>query len=63
MSARPGTALPETTEKKEKLEEEDPELKRAKDLVALHYEVREKQKRGELGRGLQEARAMVERAG
>ncbi|EOA89087.1 uncharacterized protein SETTUDRAFT_106235, partial [Exserohilum turcica Et28A] len=40
----------------------DPDLARAKDLVKLHFEVKEAQRRGELSRGLEEARAMVERA-
>lgn len=43
-------------------DESDPDLKRAKDLLKLHFEVKEAQKRGELSRGLEEARAMVERA-
>lgn len=37
-------------------------MARAKDLVKLHFEVKEAQRRGELSRGLEEARAMVERA-
>ena len=32
-------------------EEQDPELKRAKDLLKYHYEVKEAHKRGEVGRG------------
>lgn len=40
----------------------DPDLKRAKDLLKYHVEVKEAQRRGELSRGLEEARAMVERA-
>ena len=40
----------------------DPDLQRAKDLVELHYAVREAHKRGELGQGLEEARAAVRRA-
>lgn len=37
-------------------------MKRAKDLVELHYEVKEKQKGEELGRGLLEARERVWKA-
>ncbi|KAH7399526.1 hypothetical protein BKA66DRAFT_565597 [Pyrenochaeta sp. MPI-SDFR-AT-0127] len=44
------------------LDEEDPDLKRAKDLLKLHYGVKEAHKRGELGRGLEDARRAVERA-
>ncbi|KAF2750687.1 hypothetical protein M011DRAFT_416871, partial [Sporormia fimetaria CBS 119925] len=40
-------------------EDADADIQRAKELVKLHYEVREKQKRGELGRGLEEARRKV----
>ncbi|KAI4651661.1 uncharacterized protein J4E79_009142 [Alternaria viburni] len=43
-------------------EEQDPELKRAKDLLRYHYEVKEAHKRGELGRGLEEARSLVRKA-
>jgi hypothetical protein len=43
-------------------EEDDKDLHRAKELVALHYDVRERYKRGELTRGLAEARGAVERA-
>jgi len=43
-------------------EEADADLKRAKDLVKLHYQVKEAHKRGQLGRGLDEARGMVARA-
>lgn len=46
----------------EKEEEQDKDLNRAKELLKLHYGVREAHKRGELGRGLEEARGMVERA-
>ena len=38
------------------------DLRRAKELVELHYAVKEASRRGELGRGLGEAREMVERA-
>ncbi|KAH6878883.1 hypothetical protein BKA58DRAFT_104991 [Alternaria rosae] len=43
-------------------DEQDPELKRAKDLLKFHYEVKEAHKRGELGRGLEEARSLVRKA-
>ncbi|KAF2622705.1 hypothetical protein BU25DRAFT_494798 [Macroventuria anomochaeta] len=43
-------------------DDQDVDLQRAKELVKLHYEVRERCKRGELGRGLAEARRDVERA-
>ncbi|KAH7124021.1 hypothetical protein B0J11DRAFT_530502 [Dendryphion nanum] len=43
--------------------EGDEELRRAKELVRLHYEVREAQRRGELGRGLEEAREAVRGVG
>jgi len=43
-------------------EEQDPELKRAKDLLKYHYEVKEAHKRGEVGRGLEEARSLVRKA-
>jgi hypothetical protein len=34
---------------------------RAKELLKLHYDVKERHKRGELSRGLEEARREVER--
>lgn len=40
----------------------DEDLRRAKELVELHYDVRERCKRGELSSGLAEARSAVERA-
>lgn len=40
----------------------DPDLKRAKEIVSLHYEVRERCKSGELSRDLAEARRDVDRA-
>jgi hypothetical protein len=43
-------------------EEEDVDLRRAKELVELHYAVKEGHHRGELGRGLREAREGVQRA-
>ncbi|KAF2634905.1 hypothetical protein P280DRAFT_437900 [Massarina eburnea CBS 473.64] len=44
------------------VDEQDADLKRAKDLVELHYAVKEANRRGELGRGLAEARRAVESA-
>lgn len=43
-------------------DEEDVDLKRAKDLLKYHYEVKEAHKRGELSRGLEDARRAVGRA-
>ena len=43
-------------------EAQDADLNRAKDLVELHYAVKEAHKRGELGHGLMEARRMVDGA-
>ncbi|KAF2707786.1 hypothetical protein K504DRAFT_383403 [Pleomassaria siparia CBS 279.74] len=42
--------------------DQDADLQRAKDLVDLHYSVKEAHRRGELGRGLVEARENVRRA-
>ena len=58
------TATPPTDNKDEVAaeEEEGVDLKRARELVELHYAVREKCKTGELARGLAEARGDVERA-
>lgn len=42
--------------------EEDKDLKRARDVIELHYEVRERHRRGELGVGLEGARRAVEGA-
>ncbi|KAF2118453.1 hypothetical protein BDV96DRAFT_643698 [Lophiotrema nucula] len=61
VSARPSSKSTDAQDTK-KPEEEDADLKRAKDLVQLHYEVKEKQRRGELGSGLGEARRAVDRA-
>ncbi|KAF1942565.1 hypothetical protein EJ02DRAFT_454079 [Clathrospora elynae] len=58
-SSQDASAKPNTTTTDD---EQDPELKRAKDLLKLHYEVKEAHKRGELGRGLEDARRAVERA-
>ena len=75
VSARPASSTssvpisstataPPSTENKDKVaaEEEGVDLKRARELVELHYAVREKCKTGELARGLAEARGDVERA-
>jgi hypothetical protein len=43
------------------IDDQDPDLTRAKDLLKLHYDVKEKHKRGELSRGLEQARRDVER--
>ncbi|USP77124.1 hypothetical protein yc1106_04398 [Curvularia clavata] len=43
-------------------DDSDLDLKRAKDLLKLHIEVKEAEKRGELSRVLEEARGLVERA-
>ncbi|PSN63360.1 hypothetical protein BS50DRAFT_637856 [Corynespora cassiicola Philippines] len=65
VSARP-TGPSTTADSKEKPtsspEEDDADLQRAKDLLKLHYEVKEAHKRGELESGLQDARAAVEKA-
>jgi hypothetical protein len=42
--------------------DDDVDLERAKDLLKLHHDVKEKHKRGELSRGLEEARRDVARA-
>ena len=57
-SSHDNTAKPNTATD----DEQDPDLKRAKDLLKLHYEVKEAHKRGELGRGLEEARSLVKKA-
>lgn len=44
-----------------KNEEDDVDLTRARELVELHYNVRERCRTGELKRGLEEARREVER--
>jgi hypothetical protein len=65
VSARPSSSstAPSTTAEPDKpAQDDDADLDRAKELVALHYDVRERCKRGELGRGLAEARSAVERA-
>ncbi|KAF3051554.1 hypothetical protein E8E11_009689 [Didymella keratinophila] len=70
VSARPSSSstgassiAPSIATKPDKpTEDDDEDLRRAKELVALHYDVRERYKRGELTRGLAEARSAVERA-
>lgn len=54
------TSKPLEAEKKDADGDED--VARAKELVALHYAVKEAHRRGELGAALAEARASVERA-
>jgi len=58
VSARPSQPQPSATAD----QGDDADLARAKDLVKLHYDVKEAHKRGLLGRGLEEARRSVERA-
>lgn len=70
MSARPSASgststastTAASTEPSASSDDQDADLQRAKELVALHYDVRERCKRGELSRGLAEARRDVERA-
>ena len=68
VSARPlksnsGQAKPESKDRNGAGEdEEDGDLKRAKELVELHYTVREASKKAELVRGLERAREAVWRA-
>ena len=65
VSARASTTTTssETEPKTEKdEEEEDVDIARAKELVELHYGVKEAHRRGELARGLEEARGAVGRA-
>jgi hypothetical protein len=59
VSARPNTTNDPTAAADD---DQDADLKRAKDLLKLHYEVKEAHKRGELGRGLEEARRAVGKA-
>lgn len=61
VSARPPQVDTSNVEQS-KDEEQDADLDRAKDLVKLHYEVKEAHKRGEIGKGLEEARSAVARA-
>jgi hypothetical protein len=64
VSARPTTtaSTPAPDAAKAKDENEDADIQRAKELVELHYAVTAAHRRGELGAGLAEARASVERA-
>lgn len=69
VSARPGDVQHSTTttastngDAKEKNDDDDVDIKRAKELVRLHYEVKQAHKKGELSRALEEARGSVERA-
>jgi hypothetical protein len=57
VSARPNTSDKSATI----TEEDDKDLARAKELLKLHYDVKEKHKRGDLARGLEEARRSVAR--
>ncbi|KAF2467564.1 uncharacterized protein BDR25DRAFT_234181 [Lindgomyces ingoldianus] len=59
VSERPSKS-PNTKANQKLVEEDDPDLKRAKDLVELHYSVREAYEL--LGKDLREAREAVERA-
>ncbi|KAJ4287222.1 hypothetical protein N0V90_012620 [Kalmusia sp. IMI 367209] len=61
VSARPN-ASSSVSNPAEVKEETDVDIKRAKELVELHYTVKEAHRRGELGAGLEEARASVARA-
>jgi hypothetical protein len=49
-------------EAQDQAQDEDADIQRAKELVELHYAVTVAHRRGELGAGLAEARASVERA-
>ncbi|KAF2442134.1 hypothetical protein P171DRAFT_487390 [Karstenula rhodostoma CBS 690.94] len=60
VSAR-ATTTPTTSSELDK-KDADADITRAKELVSLHYAVKETHRRGELGAGLAEARASVERA-
>lgn len=61
VSARPSTSS-QANRTTENHGNEDPDLKRARDLVELHYAVKVAHRRGELGRKLHEAREVVARA-
>jgi hypothetical protein len=61
-STKPTSATDDQTAKELGDEEEDIDLRRAKELVELHYAVKEGHRRGDLGRGLREAREGVARA-
>lgn len=64
VSARPDTSSSGETVQKDDAGDSnaDTDIQRAKELVELHYAVKEAHRRGELGDGLEEARASVERA-
>ncbi|KAG9201565.1 hypothetical protein G6514_005572 [Epicoccum nigrum] len=55
-------ALPAEHKDEAAAEEQDKDLQRARELVKLHYQVRERCRTGELAQGLAEARREVERA-
>lgn len=61
-SATLPTSAREQSSSKDDEQDDDEDLKRAKDLVELHYGVKEASRKGELERGLREAREMVDRA-
>jgi FAD synthase len=60
VSARPNDSTStQSTEIKE--DDDDEDIKRAKDLLKYHYDVKEKHKHGKLSLGLERARRDVER--
>lgn len=59
MSVRPNNST--STQSTEIKEEDDEDIKRAKDLLKYHYDVKEKHKHGELSLELERARRDVER--
>ncbi|KAF2270605.1 hypothetical protein CC78DRAFT_573898 [Lojkania enalia] len=61
VSVRP-SSIPKSTSTPTENDDQDPDLKKAKDLVELHYEVKERQRKGELSGALEEARKAVGRA-
>jgi hypothetical protein len=61
-SAKPTASTDDPGARDARDEDEDEDLRRAKELVELHYAVKEGHRRGELGRGLREARESVQRA-
>lgn len=63
VSARPASSNSNPhAQATEANDDNDNDLKRAKDLLKLHYDVKEAHKRGQLSRGLEEARRDVGRA-
>lgn len=56
------SARPNDTETNKTSDNDDADLTRAKELVKLHYDVKEKHKYGELSRGLEDARREVQKA-